>query len=264
MVLEQEIASFELSSLELAGGLYASDTETTCAGTATLSLDGQMLGIVQAAFGCNGTTATNLRTQAIGTAVTACAGNAITSIGLQAYCATVAQSIGLSLVTYATGSYAATRVDGRGMSAGQFAAGAYAATSLEGPVGDFEVADFELCMSELGGELFRRGAAHADMFCVGQSFVAGALRAGAGATDYIRSEYVLPSGLMSNAGSEAQLKFSAYGDMRHSIAAESTATITAPNARLFRRLADSHDIAQRAREERGTIRPYEQRAANWS
>jgi len=359
MVLEQEVGAFELASLELAGGLYANDTDLACMGEgamtatvatlrqgtvstygiATLTLDGQMAGTVQADMNCAGSATVNPLAQSIGAAVTASSGQAITSFGLQAYGAMVAQSVGLSVADYVAGAYATTRQSGQGSASGQFGGqstsltaisvvsgsavqpvgqavnlsrcsvsgsatnallaqaygdqrlsvngaatvaskgvrvyeatnhvsgtalmaahgGAYALTAISDPVGTFELADFELGMGEIGGEPLRYGAAHADMLCVGQAIALSRVAVAAGSTDRIRSSYVLQSGFAADAWSDSNLLFSAYGSLHLSVDAESTATITAPNARLFSWLAKSYDIAQRAYETRGTIRPWEMR-----
>lgn len=359
MVLEQEVGAFELASLELAGGLYANDTDLACIGAvamtatvatvrqgavstygiATLTLDGQMAGTVQADMNCAGSATINPLAQAIGAAVTTSSGQAITSFGLQAYGAMVAQSVGLSVADYVAGAYATTRQSGQGSASGQFGGqstnlssvsalagsavqpigqavnlsrcsmaasttntllaqaygdqrlsansvatvsaqgarvhestghatgvatmtaygGAYATTAISDPVGLYELADFELGMSEIGGEPLRYGAAHADMLCVGQTIALSRVAVAGMATDRIRSSYVLQSGFTADAGADSQLLFSAYGSLHLSVDAESTATITAPNARLFSWLAKSYDVAQRAYETRGTIRPWEMR-----
>lgn len=359
MVLEQEVGAFELASLELAGGLYANDTDFTCIaavamtatvamvrqgtvstyGIATLTLDGQMAGTVQADMNCSGSAAVNHLAQAIGATVTASSGQAITSFGLQAYGAMVAQSVGLSVADYVAGAYATTRQSGQGSTSGQFGGqstnltavatiaasvmqpigqavnlsrcsmtasatntllaqaygdqrlsancaaalssngarvyestghtasvanmtaygGAYATTAISDPVGVYELADFELGMSELGGEPLRYGAAHADMQCAGQAIALSRVAVAAGSTDRIRSSYVLQSGFTADARAVSQLLFSAYGSLHLSVDVESTATITAPNARLFGWLAKSYDMSQRAYEARGTIRPWETR-----
>lgn len=359
MVFEQEVGAFELASLELAGGLYANDTDFACIGAvtmtatiatvrqgtvstygiSTLTLNGQMAGKVQADMNCAGSATANPLAQAISAAVTSSSGQAITSFGLHAYGAMVAQSVSLSSADYVAGSYATTRQSVQSSASGHFGGqstsltsvsalagsavqpigqtvnlsscsmaasatntllaqaygdqrlsansaatvsaygarvyestnhvsgtalmaahgGAYAMTAISDPVGAYELADFELGMSEIGGELLRYGAAHADMLCVGQSIALSRVAVAAGSTDHICSSYVLPSGFAADAGSDSNLLFSAYRSMHLSVSAESTATITVPNARLFSWLAKSYDMAQRAYETRGTIRPWEMR-----
>lgn len=359
MVLEQEVGAFELASLELAGGLYANDTGLTCIGVAamtatvatvrqgnvstygiaTLTLDGQMAGTLQADMNCSGSANVNTLAQAVGATVIASSGQAITSFGLQAYGATVAQSVGLTVADYVASAFATTRQIGQGSADGQFGGqstsltavvavsgsaaqpigqavnlshysmtaiasnellaqafgdqrlsangantvsaqgarvyettgqsagvatmaaygGAYATTSISDPVGIYELADFELGMSEIGGEPLRYGAAHADMLCVGQAVALSRVSVHAGSFDRLRLSYVLQSTYTGDAGAETNLLFSAYKDIRYSITGDSVATITAPNARLFGHLAKSYDLAQHPAETRATLRQWESR-----
>ncbi len=357
MVLELEVASFELASLELAGGLYANDCnltahgngaldarvatvhegEANAAGLALLVLDGQMAGTVQADMNCVGASNVLASLQAIGATVTASHSQSITGLSLQAYGAMVAQSYGMSGVTYAAGAYATTaqqsygygtatptgqsvfqsigtllgsaslsgngqavnlsRFNGQGLGAaalslnaygdqrltaagaselnqgaarvrqsihaitgtgfGIWRIGAFATTEIRDAAGDFEMADFELGMSELGGEAIRYGAAHAEMLCFGQAIAKTNLSAGASVETQLLPAYALQS-IYSAAGSAAtNWRFSAYGDIQTRINGVSVALCVAPNARLFRLLPHAYDTSARAYESRGTLRPVE-------
>ncbi len=361
MLLEQEVAAFELASLELAGGLYANDGNlaasgngtldarlatvyegaANAAGLALLALDGQMAGTVQADMHCVGASNLIASLQAIGATITASHGQAITSLSLQAYGAMVTQSHGMSAIHYAAGAYATTaqkaysygtatptgqsvyqsmstflgsallsgngqavnisrfngqgfgvaalslnaygdqRLAAAGLSAlglatarvrqslhsitgsgiSNWQIGAFATTEICDHSGDFEIADFELGMSELGGEAIRYGAAHAEMLYFGQTIAKTNLRASASAETQFLPAYALQS-IYSAAGSAAtNWRFSAYGDMQTRINGVSVAVCVAPNARLFRLLPHAYDTSARAYESRGTLRPVEMRGA---
>lgn len=337
MVLEQEIASFELASLELAGGLYANDCDLSVSCIGTMSQNASGIAGCVATVNCGATL--NGLTQAVGTSVTSCSGQVITSLSLQAYGATVATSIGISGVAYLAGSYATTQQQAFGSSAalsigqgvnqatasaiassnvstyGQsvngakvsvvsassigllaqaygeqrlsasgavsgslttarvregtqtaygssntdLRVGAYASTVLIDPEGVFELADFELGMSELGGELMRYGAAHADMLYVGQALAKTDLSSVSVATSDLKPAYALQSAFVAHAAAVTDWKFSVYRDATTSINGIAVAQYVPPNARLFRVLAKSHDQGERGFELRSSARPLEVR-----
>jgi len=335
VVLEQEIASFELASLELAGGLYANDCDLSVSCVGTMSQNASGIAGCVATVNCGATL--NGLTQAVGTSVTSCSGQVITSLSLQAYGATVATSMGISGVAYLPGSYATTQQQASGSSAalsigqgvnqatasaiassnvstyGQSVNGAkvsvvstssigllaqaygeqrlsasgavsgslttarvregtqtaygssntdlrvggYASTALIDPEGVFELADFELGMSELGGELMRYGAAHADMLYVGQTLAKSDMSIEAKADFNLLGTQVLQSGLASYAQANIEWRLSAYANVAVSINGTAIAQLMPTDARLFNVLKKSHDQSERGVELRSSARPFE-------
>lgn len=99
------------------------------------------------------------------------------------------------------------------------------------------------------------GLAH----CTGQAVTTTRVDAAASASGVINGSYVLEAIHSASSAAVAEFEFSAYGDMRLSVSTDSVATITTPNARLFRWLANAYSATQRNHEPRGATRPWELR-----
>ena len=334
MVLEQEVGAFELASLELAGGLYANNTDLACLGVAamtatiatvrqstvstygvaTLTLDGQMAGTVQADMNCAGVSIIDTLSQVIGAAAVASSGQSITSLGLQAYGAAVAESIGLSMADYLAGAYATAQQSGQGVAAGEFGGQSAALAVAEVTAGSTVNGTCQaICLSDYTAAALAESALLAQAYGeqrltlngssdmatqgarvheatgnaageaamtvdagayaatnayaasiglahgAGQAVTTTRVAADGSASGVINGAYVLEATHSASSAAVSEFVFSAYGDMRVSVAAASEAVIVAPNARLFSWLAKSYDMAERAYETRGTIRPWETR-----
>lgn len=248
--------SYSVSTIAYMAGAYAT-TKQQASGLSVSAAVGQS--VFQSKGTMTGAATLSGNVQAVNLTKVSCYGASGTSLLFSAYgdqrlAADGLSALNLTGVLVRDGQHA---IAGDAMT--DWRIGVYATTAILDAVGAFEVADFELCMGELGGESIRYGSAHAEMICVGQSIAKTDMRASAWAEIHLLPAYALQASYSISGGSAMDGRFSAYGDMQMHINGVSVALHEAPNARLFSWLHNAYDISVRAYEIRKTLRPFESR-----